>query len=232
MSGRAAMLTLGSRRGRRVAVAVVLTGAAALGGVSGCADDTAGSGRSTGADERSAGERSAGEGSVGSERTTTTAERSPTTTSAPATPSTLSEEDEILATVHGAWDAILRANNPPDPDHPDLPRYLTGEQLAHSKSIAEGRKQRGEAVRRPEGSRYEHWLNVESVGGGDATVLDCALDDYQLVRPSTGELLDGDVVVTLWRAHLELGESGWKVALFELVDSWDGGDPGCTAEQL
>ena len=232
MSGRAAMLTLGSRRGRRVAVAVVLTGAAALGGVSGCADDTAGSGRSTGADERSAGERSAGEGSVGSERTTTTAERSPTTTSAPATPSTLSEEDEILATVHGAWDAILRANNPPDPDHPDLPRYLTGEQLARSRETARGRRDRGEAVRLRDGGRYRHSLSLVDNQETSAVVKDCLVDDSMLVRAGTGELLDGDVVVYLFAVTVvREPDQPWRVSAIEVESSWDGGEPGC-AESL
>ena len=60
---------------------------------------------------------------------TTTGEPSPT--SEPTSPSTtLTDEEAVLAAYQGYWDTWLVANDPPNPDHPDLERYATGAALA------------------------------------------------------------------------------------------------------
>ena len=59
---------------------------------------------------------------------TTTGEPSPT--SEPTSPSTtLTDEEAVLAAYQGYWDTWLAANDPPNPDHPDLERYATGAAL-------------------------------------------------------------------------------------------------------
>ena len=61
--------------------------------------------------------------------TATTVE--PSTTTEPTSPPTaLTDEQAVLAAYQGYWDTWLAANDPPDPDHPDLARYATGAALA------------------------------------------------------------------------------------------------------
>src|SRR5688500_8790290 len=58
----------------------------------------------------------------------------PSTTTVPApTTTVLTDEQAVLAAYQGYWDTWLVANDPPDPDHPDLARYATGAALARDK---------------------------------------------------------------------------------------------------
>ena len=62
------------------------------------------------------------------DETPTTVE--PSTASEPTSPpTTLADEQAVLEAYQGYWDTWLAANDPPNPDHPDLERYATGAAL-------------------------------------------------------------------------------------------------------
>ncbi|MEZ5209294.1 MAG: hypothetical protein R2690_20500 [Acidimicrobiales bacterium] len=63
-----------------------------------------------------------------------------TGTSAPGTTAMADEEAAVLDAVDGYWRTWLAANDPPDPDHPDLEKYATGAALERMRqSIAENK---------------------------------------------------------------------------------------------
>ena len=69
-------------------------------------------------------------GGGGDEAASPTTTTGPSPTSEPTSPSTvLTDEQAVLAAYQGYWDTWLAANDPPNPDHPDLERYATGAAL-------------------------------------------------------------------------------------------------------
>ncbi len=72
-----------------------------------------------------------GSGEVEGETTPTTAAPGTTTVPTPP-PTTLTDEEAVLAAYQGYWDTWLAANDPPNPDHPDLAEYATGPALRSS----------------------------------------------------------------------------------------------------
>jgi hypothetical protein len=145
-----------------------------------------------------------------------TSESTTTTTAAPT------EEEAILAAYQGYWDTWLAANDPPNPDHPDLEKYATGAALENERaSIAEYRAL-GQVVRLPADSRYASDATVVSRSLDEATVSDCAVDDSQLIDEVSGVILDGSVGTFEFKATLRRGDAGWRVALVEQVRLLEG----------
>ena len=102
---------------------------------------------------------------------TTTGEPSPT--SEPTSPSTtLTDEEAVLAAYQGYWDTWLVANDPPNPDHPDLERYYTGGPLdrARREIIADRRISRAGDPTAHERESIEHRSRVDVSTGTTATV--------------------------------------------------------------
>ena len=61
----------------------------------------------------------------------------------------LSDEDAVLAAYQGYWDTWLAANDPPNPDHPDLERYATGAALAKVQESIASHRSVGQVIRLP-----------------------------------------------------------------------------------
>jgi hypothetical protein len=153
---------------------------------------------------------------------TTTA---PATTSIPAATTTApaSEEDAILAAVDGFWQVLLEANeDPPDPNHPDLERFLTGAQLEQSRALVQERLELGQALRSAEPSAASHQAVVVDIADNVALVSDCGVDDQVLYDRASGNVLNDAVQTNRWSLTLTLEEGLWKVASSTIEESWDG----------
>lgn len=141
------------------------------------------------------------------ETAATTSAAPTSTTTAAASP----EEAEIIAAVLGYWDTILAANSPPNPEHPDLEKYATGEAFDITVSRVATFRDLGQAVRLPLNSVRRHSPVVVRVEGVHAVVHDCGIDDAVIYDRNTGEVLN-DVVETIgWVIEVRKVEEDWKV---------------------
>jgi len=143
-------------------------------------------------------------------------------TGAPATDSSLDStttvpaptdvEQAVLAAYQEFWRVWLRANNPPNPDYPDLAKVATGAELETVRTAIRKKILDGTYTRLPEGSHYRHRPALSGFdGSGNATVTDCAFDDAQLVEASTGEIVNGDTATQIIVGNLSNVEGEWRV---------------------
>jgi hypothetical protein len=167
------------------------------------------------------------DGGTVDEAATTTTRPEPTldpTTTAPPT-----DEEAILAAVDGFIESTFTINDPPDPDHPDLARYRTGQVREAAVEGTRERQSRGQAFRLPPNSIYEHRPTIVNVEPTRAVVQNCVVDDGQLVDIASGTVLDGTIVSKLFVTTLDLVEDVWKVAGNSVVEEWPGVS-GCASE--
>jgi hypothetical protein len=160
--------------------------------------------------------------------TSTSSTSPPTTPAPPPTTPVPTEEEQILAAYQGYWDTWLAANDPPDPDHPDLARYYTGVSLDRARQSIAANAAQGRVLRLPAGSQYEHRAVVRLIDGDQAVVEDCAIDDGHVIDAATGDVLDSSVVTN--RAEVTLKRVGeeWLVSDVIVIERWDG-VAGCAA---
>lgn len=136
-------------------------------------------------------------------------------------------EHQVLAAYQEFWQVWLRANNPPNPDYPELANVATGAELATVKAAIAKKVADGTFTVLPPGSRYRHSPQFKGLSSaGDATVTDCAFDDAQLIRASTGEVVNGDIATQLIVGHLRNVESRWRVLDID-VQSQQAGEVPC-----
>ncbi len=156
--------------------------------------------------------------------TTTTAE--PTTTTAAPT-----EEEIVVQTVEDMWLMLKTVSAAPDPNNPELAKYLTGEQLQRSQGVLAEWQSKGYAVVDGPNQRWEHRPKLSSLEGDAASLEDCATDDGWLIRPAANgvpaELVDGTELVALWSISMVREDGVWKVSDLTRADVWYSGDPGC-----
>jgi hypothetical protein len=162
-------------------------------------------------------------------RATTTAATEPSDGTSTTTAAVDETEAEILVAVDGYWDSYFVVNDPPNPDHPDLATYRTGEALEQSKANVQERKDLGQVVRLPDEPEYMHDPRVESVDGDVAVVRDCSVDDSLLVEVGTGQVLNDDVATVLWETHVAREGGEWKVSANYVTQEWEG-VAGCAVE--
>jgi hypothetical protein len=150
----------------------------------------------------------------------------PATRPAPATsrPAPPDPTRSVLAAYQEFWRVWLEANDPPDPNDPDLAKVDTGPQLAGARATIARHRARGEVVRLPPHSAYAHHARVALFASGTrATVIDCAIDDSMLVVAATRQVLDDSIQTQLIDADLVLEAGRWKVASTRFVKTWTGG---------
>lgn len=117
-------------------------------------------------------------------------------------------ESEILTAYAGFIQAVIDSGNPPDPDHPDLLRYSTGQVL---ENFQRGRTEQRAMGWRVEGELLSSPLSV-SYDGERAVVEDCILDMLAVIAGN------GDVVSEVSSEHrffevvLVRGDSGWTAS--------------------
>lgn len=152
-------------------------------------------------------------------RSTSTTGQATTTseTTGPSTP-----EEAVLAAVDGYWQSFLDANNPPNPDHPGLARYRTGEALRVAVENVRERQQLGHYVRLPEDSVFSRRTGVIEQGLESTQVRDCVVDDSELVEIGSEVVLNSEVETSRYLLTLRLEDGHWKVAEVLLEGQWDG----------
>ena len=129
--------------------------------------------------------------------------------------------EELNAQLLDAYRAFREAKDaawdPPDPDHPDLERTMTGEQLEFIRDLLAEHQREGIVVRDPAPTDN---AVVFEVGIGTATVSDCAeqVSERGAFDLATGNRLDvlippiRDGQLDLQSVELERGDDGnWRV---------------------
>jgi hypothetical protein len=148
-----------------------------------------------------------GNGDDAADSTTSTA-RETTTTLAPST--TVSPEDEVIRDYQAATEALSAAFNPPNPQHPDLLRYWTGDALAFYQS----RINQLQANNVGAENTIETHPVVRSVTGDAAVLDDCIVDSTQLINLATNEPV-GDPGNTTQGLDVEMqrGADVWQISV-------------------
>lgn len=153
---------------------------------------------------------------------TSTTTGSGTPPSDPSAPIPTAEE-EIVTRYQAFWSARFEANQaPPDPDHPGLAEYATGEQL---ETVIAGTRQNleeGLALRRPEDSVRRSDVRVIGIKGDEALLQECYVDDGIVYRTASGEVVNDAVATHNVQATMLRVDRVWKLASTRLVQRWEG----------
>ncbi len=162
----------------------------------------------------------------GDDATGTTSTTSPETTSSTAsassTTSVADAEAQVQSRYLAYWDMYLRVNDPPAPNDPAITDLTTGPALPALLDIINANASQGLVFRAPANSVSAHHVEVTSVDGSTAELTDCGVDDSQVVRAATGEVVNGDVVTKLIDATLVLEGGVWKVSDYIFKQRWEG----------
>ncbi len=113
-------------------------------------------------------------------------------------------------------------NDPPDPTHPDLAKFRTGEVLANARNAVLQNQQFGIAYRLPSGTQYTHTAMIVQATDVRAVVHDCVIDRAQQVALADGRVLNDAVATKLFETTLVVSEGVWKVSENTLLDRWEG----------
>jgi hypothetical protein len=140
---------------------------------------------------------------------------SPDPTSATADPSDTTAAD-VVARYQEFWQVWLRANNPPNPDYPDLAMVATGEELDKVKSDLRQNLAEGTYNRLRTNSRYRHDAVFGGVERGVAVVMDCAFDDGEIVSEDTGEVINSDIATQEILGSLVNLNGQWTVSAIRI----------------
>jgi hypothetical protein len=150
----------------------------------------------------------------------------PATTPVATTPGATTDEQAAgLATYQEFWQVWLRANNPPNPDYPELAQVATGQELDTVKQAAARKLQNGTYTQLPVGSQYHHDATVHSIIQGHAIVGDCWVDDAQIRARQDDQIVNGDVVTELLLSELDLEGGTWRVSNVREQQEWPGIQP-------
>lgn len=153
--------------------------------------------------------------------TSTTSGEVTGSTSSTAAPSTV--EQEITTRYAAFWQARFEANqNPPNPDHPGLKEYATGEQLDNVVEETRRNLSGGLAIRKPEDSVARSSVRVVKVDGDEASLQECVVDDGVIYRYRTGEVVNDKVATHSVEASMRRVDGVWKVARTRLLQRWEG----------
>ena len=144
--------------------------------------------------------------------TATTVEPS-TTTEPISPPTTLTDEQAVLAAYQGYWDTCSPPTTPPNPDHPDLAKYATGEALDSGAGL--NRQHRLLRAKPCDFLRTaRRVIEAQSLRQSTATrqsVIDCSVDDGVLVDRPVGRVLN-DAVRTFGLCRVDLEQVGRAMA--------------------
>lgn len=194
----------------RLAVAALLTVAAACGGTTTEAGGTT------------------------STATSTPPSTAPSSTTATTTVTSSTSVDDVRADVQAdffAWqDAYERiATTAPDPDSPDLERWLEDPALGGFRQQLLDWRSRGLRLAVPANSVFDREVEVVSVGPDTATLVECLVDDRELVDVATGDVLPETRGAATYLSTVELVhvDGRWQVREGTSEQRWDGAMPGC-----
>jgi hypothetical protein len=159
-------------------------------------------------------------GHTHSSATTTT--RRPSGTSVVSTTRPADPTSAVLAAYQQFWRVWLEANDPPNPNDPNLEKVAADGELETIRSAIADKVIHGTLTTLPNGSRYHHQAIVTALVGPQATVRDCHIDDSQIVRAADKQVVNGDVVTELLTSHLERSQSQWRVVSVREEREWKG----------
>lgn len=143
------------------------------------------------------------------------------------------DKQAVIATWLAFSRTIVEANDPPNPSHPGLAAYATDNAYDTAVSAVEKNRAKGLALREPPNSRSRSRPEVVSIDGNTAVLVDCAVDESNLLEIATGSLAPGydpEPSTSLLRVILVRANPGapWKVSLSKREQRWDG-IAGCAA---
>lgn len=145
----------------------------------------------------------------------------PTSTTPPAT-EPISDEAAITQTIDGFWKTWLAANDPPNPDHPDLQRYMTGAALETAVSSIRNARSLSQTRSLPPDSVFSATVTEVVVSGDTATAAVCLVDDGLVVDAPSGKVLNDRVSTSKVNVRLKRTSDGWRVDRNDFVDTHDG----------
>ena len=137
---------------------------------------------------------------------TTTTEAGGETTD---TTEALTPEEQVVAAYTAAQNAFSAASNPPNPDAPELATSYTGDALARLQENLRGMQASGAGAQ----TTVELHPSAVVISGTTATLVDCFVDNTQMVELGTGRPLGSPGQTTLHvDVSLEQVDGVWKVA--------------------
>jgi hypothetical protein len=146
-----------------------------------------------------------------------------TSTSTSGTGGTNAAEQEVIDRYVAYWDARTAANTGvPNPAHPALAQFATGEQLQAVVAETQANFDEGLAFRPAEQPANFHQVRVVSIEGDAAVVQDCRVDDEVVYHRGTGDIVNDAVATHNVRGELTRVDGEWRLARVELVQRWEG----------
>jgi hypothetical protein len=133
-----------------------------------------------------------------------------------------SRESKVLEAVKRFVFTTVTVNDPPDPDHPDLARYRTGEVLDNAIESVRQNQLLGIAYRHGTSAAPAMSGTIVSLDDEAAIVRNCIVDNVQQVALSDGHVLNDAVATKLFETTLWWVDGTWKVARNSLVQRWEG----------
>jgi hypothetical protein len=155
-------------------------------------------------------------------RTPAAAPSSSTTTTTRSTTTTTDATSAVLAAYQQFWRVWLEANDPPNPNDPNLEKVATGSQLRLERQQIARNRDQGVRFKKAKPSRADHRLAVLRLSRSDAVVQDCSLDDGVVRDATTGRVVNANVVTYLWNARLKQEGGRWKVDVNTRLGMWPG----------
>lgn len=131
----------------------------------------------------------------------------------------------VLATVDEFWSAFLRANDPPDPDHPALAAVTTGAQTQLLRERITNRRLTGEHIRRSPEDRFTASTTILSIDPDRARIRSCVLDDTIIVNTALDRVVNDETVTSVFEMELRLIADRWRVAENRMISSRSGVHP-------
>lgn len=147
-----------------------------------------------------------------------------TSTTSPGTSSASSTDvgADVTKAYLAYWDMYLRVNNPPSPDDPQIAQLTTGPALPALRDVIVTNRAQGLVLQAPPGGPGPHTVRLQSIDGSVAKLSDCAVDNLEVVRASSGEVVNKTIVTKLISAVLVNDAGRWKVSQYDFLKRWDG----------
>jgi hypothetical protein len=162
-----------------------------------------------------------GKGDSASTSSTSAATAAASNGSTTTTTTTVKPEDEVKAAYLAYWAMADRLLIAPDPEDPELLQRTTDPLLPFIKDELTQRKLQGTVLRTPPDRTSSHRIDLLTVNGSAASVIDCYVD-ARIMYSATGQVLDEAVVSKTAEATLASTGGAWKVSDLVFTTRTDG----------
>jgi len=155
-----------------------------------------------------------------------TAEPTPTEVTGTTTPGTFGDPPNPSSAAEVAyaqfWHVWTRANDPPNPELPDLAGIATAGQLELLRTSIRANADKGVRFEEPNPTRRSHKFTIVDASPDQVVIRDCTVDDGVSRDIETGALIDDSLATYLFKATLVLEGGSWKLADNERLGKWPG----------